>query len=231
MALNANTVVIVFGIRRSGNHLISDWIVNQYITPGFQAKNVQIDFFSFLDNYSTDFDFYNCALFGIEEHPIHAVDIAYTKNAFNIIKVVILRDPYNLFASRIKSYRLLEAPYFNGGFATYNWTDYANFFLNPSEGVICIPYHVFLMDGDYRKQLAKKLGVGFKKDMDSKYINKVDSTTSRGSSFDGDQYDGQAQQMKVMNRWEYYRDNPLFRSLFTDEIKQLSKEIFDFNPF
>jgi hypothetical protein len=37
--------------------------------------------------------------------------------------------------------------------------------------------------------------------------------------------------MKITQRWEYYKDNANYRALFTDEIKELSKEIFDFRPF
>lgn len=231
MALRAKEMILVFGIRRSGNHLISDWLIHQYADPRFQAMNVQLDFFYFLDDCKTKSRLYNCALFGIEEHPVNAVDIAYSKNAQTVKKVVILRDPYNLFASRIKHYKLFEAPLFNGPFATYNWVDYAKYFLNPPESVVCISYNHFIADRNYREQITKKLGTDFNRENDLKYMNIVDSSISGGSSFDGIRYDGAGAQMRITRRWEYYKDNAPYQALFTDEIKELSKEIFDFRPF
>lgn len=224
-------MVLVFGIRRSGNHLISDWLLHQYSDPCFQAMNVQLDFFYFLDHCETKCSLYNCALFGIEEHPVNAVDIAYSKNAQDLKKVVILRDPYNLFASRIKHYTLSKAPYFNGPFAAYNWIDYARYFLNPPGNTVCISYNHFIADKKYREQIIKNLGVDFDSENDKKYMNKVDSSISGGSSFDGKRYDGAGVQMKITQRWEHYKDDVRYRALFTDEIKSLSKEIFDFRPF
>jgi hypothetical protein len=231
MTLSAKEMILVFGIRRSGNHLISDWLIHQYLDPCFQAMNVQLDFFYFLDDCETKCSLYNCALFGIEEHPVSAVDIAYSKNAQTVRKVVILRDPYNLFASRIKHYKLFEAPLFNGPFATYNWVGYANYFLNQPENVVCISYNHFITDKNYREQITEKLGVDLNSAKDLKYMNSVDSSISGGSSFDGKRYDGAGAQMKITQRWEYYKDNANYRALFTDEIKELSKEIFDFRPF
>lgn len=224
-------MLTVFGIRRSGNHLISDWLLNQYQHPRFQAMNVQLDFFYFLENYETTCSSYNCALFGIEEHPISAVNAAYSKNAQTLLKVVLLRDPYNLFASRIKHYRILEAPFFNARFVTYNWVEYAKYFLDPPDDVICISYNHFTADVHYRQQILNKLGVQLNNEDDQKYMNRVDSSISGGSSFNGRDFDGMGGQMNTRGRWEYYKDNARYKSLFTDEIKELSKEIFDFNPF
>jgi hypothetical protein len=231
MALQAKEMILVFGIRRSGNHLISDWLIHQYADPCFQALNVQLDFFYFLDDCETRCAYYNCALFGIEEHPVGAVDIAYSKHAQSVKKVVILRDPYNLFASRIKHYKLFNAPLFNGAFATYNWVDYAEYCLDPPENVVCISYNHFIADRNYRMHLIKRLGGDFNSENDLKYINRVDSSISGGSSFDGKLYNGAGSQMKNTRRWEYYEDNPNYRSLFTEQIKALSEEIFSFRPF
>lgn len=231
MGLRAKEMILVFGIRRSGNHLISDWLIHQYLDPRFQAMNVQLDFFYFLDDCETKCGFYNCALFGIEEHPVSAIDIAYSKHAQAINKVVILRDPYNLFASRIKHYHLFDAPSFNGSFATYNWIDYANYFLDPPDNVAAVSYNQFIADRDYREQVVKKLGADFNSENDFKYMNKVDGSISGGSSFDGKRYDGAGAKMKITQRWECYKDNPSYRNLFTDEIKELSEKIFNFRPF
>jgi len=231
MTLRAKQMILVFGIRRSGNHLVSDWLIHQYADPRFQALNVQLDFFSFLEDYKTPCGLYNCALFGIEEHPISALDIAYSKHTRKLIKVLLLRDPYNLFASRIKHYKLLDAPYFNSRFASYNWVDYAMYFCDPPPDVICLSYNHFINDPQYRQRIAEMIGVAFDSHQDQKYMNKVDSAVSGGSSFDGKNYDGSGTQMKVSERWAYFKDDEMYKSLFTDEIKALSKKIFDFSPF
>jgi hypothetical protein len=48
-----------------------------------------------------------------------------------------------------------------------------------------------------------------------------------GSSFDGARKHQSASEMKVLERWQHFRDEPAFQSLFDDpEIARLSRAIF-----
>jgi hypothetical protein len=52
-----------------------------------------------------------------------------------------------------------------------------------------------------------------------------------GSSFSGLQLDGSAQTLDVLNRWKCYRDNPIYNSYLTEEIKKYSEDYFNFTPY
>ena len=135
--------------------------------------------------------------------------------------VVILRSPKNVFASRIKHWNLISpSGWIDGGTTTNQWTNYARLF-NKVDGVIFISYDEFVQSEHYRRLICDKLGGVYS----DKTLSRVEDV-GRGSSFDGVMFDGKAQEMKVFERSEVYKDNPKFQALFTDEIKALSKEIF-----
>ncbi|MFH1402429.1 MAG: hypothetical protein ABIG87_02270 [Patescibacteria group bacterium] len=49
----------------------------------------------------------------------------------------------------------------------------------------------------------------------------------KGSSFDFLKFDEKGKQMKVLERWKYYKDDKLYKSFFKDsELIRLSDEIF-----
>ncbi len=223
-------LINMFGIRRSGNHLIGDWLVGQLPDSTAVGKNVQIDYFYFLHEWQKKNQYLKCFLVQIEEHPIGCVEMAYSEYADAIKKIVILRDPYNLFASRIKHYKIDKAPFFNDKFVTYHWVDYARYFLNHPSDVICVSYNHFCKDISYRRSLCAALGRDFNSEKDLKFMNQINSRYSGGSSFDRAAYDGKGSEMKTLDRWEIYKDDPNYRCLFTDEIKMLSEQIFGFNP-
>ena len=60
---------------------------------------------------------------------------------------------------------------------------------------------------------------------DKDIVNEIPETGA-GSSFDKMDYQGKAQQMKVLKRWEEFKDDSWFKGLFDKEIFRLSEEIF-----
>ena len=52
-----------------------------------------------------------------------------------------------------------------------------------------------------------------------------------GSSFDSIDYNKSASEMKVLERWKEARNDENYRALFTPEIREMSREIFNFVPF
>ena len=79
-------------------------------------------------------------------------------------------------------------------------------------------------DIDYRKQLAKTLDIPFT----DAGLNEV-RDIMKGSSFDGRQFDGKAQEMKVLERWKEYKDDDKYWEYIDDEMVELSKQYFDFH--
>lgn len=135
--------------------------------------------------------------------------------------VLILRDPFNLFASRRRSMRHTVSP----RIAMKIWKQHAKQFVF---GPGMLRYHPVLVlynrwceSRDYRRQIAEALGLAF-----------TDAAKDRvaavhgGSSFDGLTYDGQAGRMRTAERWKHDIDDPSYRALFDEQVLDLSERIF-----
>ena len=78
---------------------------------------------------------------------------------------------------------------------------------------------------DYRKKICTDLVLSFS-DAELNYVPDY----AYGSSFDGFLYQNRGHVMKTQNRWEYYKNDERYLSFFDEEIRDLSKRIFDFCP-
>jgi hypothetical protein len=239
-------LVCTWGIRRSGNRVIASWAANQYAPPVHNPINPSLDYL--LDCHRNNRpvnghhkwgEVMTARVLPFEEHSIDSVAIpGDNRMLFRAIgeskelhRLVILRDPYNLFATRTKHYELLSSSgkWIDRRTATFRWLEYAKAFTGETTlpgGTICVPYNRFITDLAYRKRLSEQLGGKF----NDGSLDIVDDNGG-GSSFDGTEYSGNARAMPVTERWKMYADNEAFRSLFTDEIRDYSKKIFDFAPF
>jgi hypothetical protein len=139
--------------------------------------------------------------------------------------ILILRDPYNLFASRLKYKKPKKHAMQNKEGFVEKWKSYALEFLgdtNIIDNKICINYNSWLKDIDYRRDLSKRLGGDFS---DSN-IDIVPSSGG-GSSFDRKSYDGRASEMKLLERWKSLKNEKYFLELVDDkELAELSFRIF-----
>jgi hypothetical protein len=141
------------------------------------------------------------------------------------LRVLLLRDPYNHLASLLKhdeSYK--SATHFTSQLYAEMWKHYARAFSNGSpllEGEsICINFNRWCESSEYRRELAGL--IGFPTDGDT--FNVV-SSVGGGSSFQGVIAD--ARDLEVGERWRAYKDNPLYRRLFDDEIVELGERLFN----
>lgn len=135
--------------------------------------------------------------------------------------VLILRDPYNLFASRRRSGLTAVTP----AAAARIWKQHARAFLGRCRGVprdlIAVSYNRWATDCGYRQEIAAQLGLAFT-DAGMEQIPRC----LGGSSFDGLAFDGRASSMRVTERWRHYADEPEFRALFDPEMRDLAEEAF-----
>jgi len=135
--------------------------------------------------------------------------------------LVILRDPFNLFASRLRSSYSGVTPLT----AVRIWKQHARQVLGQrklfTQPYLAILYNRWVSDREYRQQVAAKLGLPFT-DADFHRV----ASTAGGSSFDGLQYDGAAHRMSVLDRWQHYIDEPAYLNLFDEELLELSAAIF-----
>ena len=145
------------------------------------------------------------------------------------VDVLVLRDPFNLFASRKKAEfvnpDVTERPVISWSTARRMWKQYAREFIRgrrylPHERVL-IRYNDWATDPAYRRRIARALGVDFT----DAGLESVPECAG-GSSFDGTAYDGEAEQMETLQRWKHFRDDEQYRALFDEEMLRFSEEIF-----
>lgn len=90
---------------------------------------------------------------------------------------------------------------------------------------LLVRYNDWVRDSGYRRQLAQRLGLEFT-DAGFNEVAKWGPVTW-GDSFDGLDYEGRAQEMKVLERWKNFVDDGFYRRLFRDgELIELSNMVF-----
>jgi hypothetical protein len=206
----------MLGIRRSGNSPVRNWI-NEQFPESLQVINAPADVMQQTEQFG-DKDL----VISFEELPPQFLDQIECDR-----KVLILRDPFNLFATRIRHYNALSVhKRFIAPVAASLWNFYADAFLAKNSDILCINYNRFIVDVEYRKELSEKLGGTFSDES----LDYVDDN-GQGSSFDGVDFDGRAKEMPVFSRWEHYAEVPAFVDLFTPEIIEKSDKIFGEGPW
>ena len=144
--------------------------------------------------------------------------------------MLILRDPFNLLASRLRwAYGGRLHPSVDSPFAAReSWKAHAREYLGETAYLpdrLTVSFNAWFTDPGYRKALARLLGIRWT----DRGIHEVArwGPALWGDSFDGLKYDGRATEMKVLDRWRVYADDPLFVCLFEDEeLVELSERVF-----
>jgi hypothetical protein len=200
-------IICMLGIRRSGNSPLRNWLADQF--PDTKVYlNATPDV---LNQIPSDRN----VVISFEEMPVELLaDIEHTC-------VLLLRDPFNLWASRIKHYAALSSKkQFISPMVTKLWLNHAKAFVKP-EGFIPVNHQSFFTDEAYRRTLSESIDGTFSDES----LSFVDDN-GQGSSFDGLEFDGIAQDMPIFDRWMQYSHLDCFRELFTKEVCGLSTRIF-----
>jgi len=140
-----------------------------------------------------------------------------------IFDILILRDPFNLMASRYHSGRFdLQ------GWETNIldiWLEHAKEFLGETQYLrhrVCVNYNQWSEDESYRRLLSDQLNLRFT----DEGFNSVPDFGG-GSSFDRERYNGSASKMKTEDRWKRFSDDETFRRYFGDRrILAYASKIF-----
>ncbi|MHA2063709.1 MAG: hypothetical protein ACXABY_04920, partial [Candidatus Thorarchaeota archaeon] len=165
-----NKLIMIFGIRRSGIHLTANFFAEQFNEPVVILNNQSVMQFAEAETAGVDgeLESVNARIVIFEEHPAASFDIPVIHEYFpsllgkykEIHRIVLLRDPYNLFASRLKHYPevlSVEKTWIKRDFVRGNWLTYADRYLNP-DGMIPVSYNKLISDKEYRKSLSKQVG-------------------------------------------------------------------------
>lgn len=134
--------------------------------------------------------------------------------------VIILRDPFNLMASR----RRLGCSAISEVTALRIWKQHARAVLQrraaggPVAGIL---YPLWARDAGYRRAIAAQLGLCGAETT----IDRV-ASCGGGSSFDGLTFDGRASEMPVLDRWRHFAEDASFWALFDPQVRALCDQLF-----
>lgn len=238
------TEIRFIGLRRCGNHAVLNWIRKQAGGTVCFLNNVEPDMSPFRfyhlhfpkDGYRSEawgrFSQKDWLIYSYEDHSLRAIAtqryernhdlyVGKTQARYNVL---LLRDPFNWLASRLKKdYRTVKTP---GETLVSLWIEQAKEFLGETNllphPTVAIRYNQWFSDEPYRRAIAHQLGLNFSDDgMD--YVGSYGG----GSSFEGMALTGQAQAMDVINRWRHFQDDDRFRALIAnEELLHYSEQIF-----
>ncbi|MDB9529866.1 hypothetical protein PN498_28020 [Oscillatoria sp. CS-180] len=244
LGLPINQKLIRFcGIQRSGNHAVINWMIAQehrktcFINGAFPGtnpwhQNWGIAYPNF-PYWPKERDIKGALvskelfIFSYENQPLSDIEADksaladYIGNSREDYTVVILRDPYNTFASWMKRHTPVTPSVIE------LWKRYAYEFVGKSNLInspkILVSFNQWFSDQTYRQNLAHQLGLEF-----TDHGLREVSHHGGGSSFDGQGLRGQATHMNVLTRFHHYVSNPQFQAIFEAdaELKQLSDQIF-----
>jgi len=141
--------------------------------------------------------------------------------------MIIVRDPFNLFASVLRHPQLVKEL----DRELRLWKQHLKECLGETEYLGCpfvsVNYTRWCTDSGYRRQLSEKLGIEHSDAGRNEVLE-----FGGGSSFDGLNMDGQGMTMQVQERWRELEGDERYRSVVSDpELRRLSKAYFDFLPF
>lgn len=206
---------LLHGMKRSGNHAIVNWLLpqlhcqvfNNAIPLGPLLRGAPMPTMHPFAAWRSEQERrlgtpLHRAIVTLEDHdlrlaPFHDVNVP-------LQRVLVLRNPRDLFSSRIRKAFRVEMPAYPRADGTVMqrainlWKQHARCYLGEAgcfPGRIAILFDAWFQDVAYRAAVSHALGVAF----DDSGFGKV-SAEGGGSSFDGTRFDGNARLMDVGNR-------------------------------
>lgn len=225
----------VYHLRRGGGHGVIAWLLahhsgpkvhyNQCLPTQRPARFWVVD--GFIARYAGPAQLPAFELASFEDWPVQRL-CEFKRGT--VSGALILRDPFNCFASRLQILRHPDSldPVNRGrgcDIAPNLWKQYAAAFLDPAilPHAVRVNFNQWYTDQPYRRQLSEALGWTF---TDTGFGSRAGWQFSRGSSFG----DSDPWQLDLLNRWQVFRHDKEFLSLFDQETVELSKSIFGFCP-
>lgn len=219
--------ILLAGTKRSGHHAIVVWLAEQLDETVRHHNDILFDFFikgevrcksRFGDTYSGNGD--KIHLYSMENVDISEIKSACNSELHDGLTIIVLRDIRNTLASEIKGCspdKLME----HLELLTSTWKGYAYNYLNTHDECYVL-FDKWFKDKRYRQKICSYLNIAFT----DRGLNTV-SNYGDGSSFDRTRFDGIAQKMDVLNRWQMFVNNRYYNRFFTKEFERLNKEIFE----
>lgn len=238
-------ILVVFGMRRSGNHVAINWILNQ--NPGLAVfyNNIRPENPPFSGR-MTEFRLRNRGRLPRIVLSYEDVSIAelqwpqlrafledrQSRHGAAVRFVVMLRDPYNLFASRLRKWPERFATPEDRAEQRALYLEHARLALNPAPiwrdaPVVPLLYNDLIGDPAARDQIADALDIR----RGTRGLDDV-PVYGHGSSFDGMEISGAGVRDQVFMRWQSLASDPLFEDMIRDpDIVSMGGQLFDMAPF
>ena len=221
-------IINFFGLKRSGNHCIHEWILKNFKEYNTQYFNC----YETKRHYSTIKETTELLLCSFEDKKISS----FIDHLKSNIDIVLLRDVYNWGASfkKMKSKHQMKSKHHmsfvelsNKIFS--NWENYYHYIYNRinDHKTVYILYNNWVTDIKYRQHILQEICLKSQIKVEN-YIDFIDHVTHYGcgSSFDKRTFDGRASEMKVLKRWEYYKNDENYWKMFSPWIKHLNAKMF-----
>jgi hypothetical protein len=251
----ANRVEIrVHGLQRSGNHAILHWIASQCQGPVVLLNDCRsdVDPFESMQEYveydrgstlrtvkswedgaqfersiapqtrdTLIYTYEDCALSASAREQA----AAWLGPSAKFIDLLIIRDPFNFFASRLAKWGQLTGVQDKNALVAL-WKGHAAEAVGPrvllDRNTVVANFSLWAESRAYRRNLARALQLEFTDRGVDEMVR-----LGPGSSFDGFRYAGDASKMAVNGRWKHYVEDDMFRSIICDrEIERLSTRLF-----
>jgi len=229
---------VIVGIRRSGIHAIQSYIEEQLedvliLNDVYPELNYWYHKPDVPKHKHTIAIFEDCELPNVMEARI-----------FEWFKydhmILILRDALNMMASRYKQlvsmeeksrkrqYRLKKM--FRLRTATYLYGRYAQEFIGDTnilgENTTRVSYNKFVTSTMYRRQIGIQLGLP-----DPEHFPQTVQDIANGSSFDQLELSGgRTNEMRVLDRWRYFQNDPIYWKYFRPNMLRYTRQIFGIGP-
>lgn len=231
----------VSSVKRSGHHAIINWIMRQWNGSVSYHNYVRLGspIYKSAFNHETKLRLpvkNPLIMYNHEEIKLSELktDQDFYSNYWKqrkIVDIVVIRDPFNCFASRMKANWKWDNR-FNESESNRQktidiWKDHAKECLNITNNFpdkVVVNYNQWILDRSYRMELARILGVNF---TDAGFTEVTDY--GNGSSFDG--LNRIPSNQALLNRWAQFENDPIFNKIFEDkELISLSDQLFGFVP-
>lgn len=258
MAYANDREIRIFAMQRSGHNAIMSWIAGNCpgnviaLSKPKTDRNIFVSFdyrsFRIPNNglekidipaeasgkfSSKDFliyDIENMDLSSFSGERIEAEHDAVAGSSRGRYDVVILRDPFNLFASMIMFYTIGMVRIRGDAQAAMSgkvriWKQYAREFAGDTgflaNNKVAIGYNQWLSSKEYRGTIASTLRIN----NDDSFMERI-TLFGGGSSFGKICLRDSATKMRTLERWKVFQNNGFYISLFDDEVFELSKRVF-----
>ena len=235
----------VVGTKRSGHHAIVYWLEAHFAKPilvnDCEPSTNPFDNAAQIRPPGTDLSLPKEGLI-INYEDRHLEDVfsaeaeekneAFVGPSGETYDVLVLRDAYNYVASRMKlqDYWIrkvipdIRTPV-GQKYAIGLWKEHAREFLGQTsirkKRVVNVSYNMWFRSEKYRRELSAKFGLEF---------TDAGRNTVKGvgeSSFNRTAMNGRGSEMKVLDRYQEFMDDDVFKKVFDDdELRTLSHQIF-----